>query len=174
MTEREDIVAAILSAAGGRMVGRVRLQKTAYLLERLGLGSKFGFDYHYYGPFSRDLDNAVADAKAFGLITERFEQRQSDGASYSIFTLEKPPASPHVGKLPGKRARELMTQIGLTDVTVLELAATIDWLWRAEKYPDWRSELFRRKRAKVRNGRLEKAVQLLQDLGLPPPPIPQA
>ena len=47
MTEREDIVAAILSAAGGRMIGRVRLQKTAYLLERLGLGSKFGFDYHY-------------------------------------------------------------------------------------------------------------------------------
>lgn len=172
--EREHIVAAILSAAGGEMVGRVRLQKSAYLLEQLGLRSGFSFDYHHYGPFSRDLDNAVADAKAFGLVGERFEHRQSDGATYSVFTLKGPPESPRFGKLTAERAQDLVRRFVQTNVTVLELAATIDWLWRVEHYADWHSELTKRKGAKVRNGRLEKAVQLLQELDLGPPAVQPA
>jgi len=174
MTDREHIVAAVLSAAGGEMVGRVRLQKAVYLLDRLGLGSGFSFDYHHYGPFSRDLDNATADAKAFGLVDERFEQRQSDGATYSVFSLKDAPASPRFGELSAERARDLARRFVQTNVTVLELAATIDWLWRVERYSDWRSELIKRKGAKVRSGRLEKAVQLLQELNLPPPVVQAA
>jgi hypothetical protein len=41
MTEREDIVSAVIAAAGGELIGRVRLQKTVYLLDRLGLDSGF-------------------------------------------------------------------------------------------------------------------------------------
>ena len=78
--EREEIVAALLKASGGQLVGRVRLQKTVYLLDRLGLESGFDYDYHHYGPFSRDIDNAVADAEAFELVEERFGRRQLDGA----------------------------------------------------------------------------------------------
>jgi hypothetical protein len=52
---------------------------------------------------------------------------------------------------------------------VLELAATIDWLWRVERYADWQNEVTKRKGAKVRHGRLERAVELLRDLGLAPP-----
>ena len=174
MTDREHIVAAVLSAAGGEMVGRVRLQKAVYLLDRLGLSSGFSFDYHHYGPFSRDLDNATADAKAFGLVDERFEQRQSDGATYSVFSLKDAPASPRFGKLSAERARDLARRFVQTNVTVLELAATIDWLWREEKYRDWRSELIKRKGAKVRSGRLEKAVQLLEELNLAPPAVQAA
>ena len=85
--EREEIVAALLKASGGQLVGRVRLQKTVYLLDRLGLESGFDYDYHHYGPFSRDIDNAVADAEAFELVEERFGRRQLDGARYSIFKL---------------------------------------------------------------------------------------
>ena len=62
MREREDIVAAIVAAAGGRLTSRVRLQKVVYLLDRLGLHSGFDFDYYNYGPYSRDLDNATVDA----------------------------------------------------------------------------------------------------------------
>lgn len=174
MTDREHIVSAVLSAAGGEMVGRVRLQKAVYLLDRLGLNSGFSFDYHHYGPFSRDLDNATADAKAFGLVDERFEQRQSDGATYSVFSLKGAPASPRFGKLSAERARDLARRFVQTNVTVLELAATIDWLWREEKYRDWRSELIKRKGAKVRSGRLEKAVQLLEELNLAPPAVQAA
>ena len=174
MKEREDVVAAVLEAAGGELIGRVRLQKAVYLMDRLGLGSGFTFDYHHFGPFSRDLDNAVADAKAFGLIAERLEQRKSDGATYSIFTLNQPPTSPRFGKLTARRARELVTRFVQADVTVLELAATIDWLWRVEKYCDWGNEIRKRKGAKVQKGRLEVAVQLLRDLGLPPPSAQRA
>jgi uncharacterized protein len=172
--EREDIVTAVVAAAGGALTGRVRLQKTVYLLDRLGLKSGFEYEYHHYGPYSRDLDNATADAKAFRLLEEALERRQSDGASYSIFKLPPGQAAVAVderafGDLTPARARELVQLFAGTNVTVLELAATIDWLWRQEGYADWQSEVTRRKGMKVRNGRLERAVELLQTLGLTPP-----
>jgi len=172
MREREEVVATILGAAGGEMTGRVRLQKTVYLLDRLGLGSGFAFDYHHYGPFSRDLDNATADAKAFNLIDEKFDRRHSDGAVYSIFTLKSKPASSTFGKLSATRAHDIVRRFAQTNVTVLELAATIDWVWRVEKVADWRVEVTKRKGVKVQSGRLEKAVELLTELSLAPPRIP--
>jgi hypothetical protein len=54
-------------------------------------------------------------------------------------------------------------------VTVLELAATLDFLWHEEKVKDWRKEVVRRKGAKVGGSRLEKAILLLKGLGLDPP-----
>ncbi len=169
--EREDIVAAIVSAAGGRLVSRVRLQKTAYLLDQLGLNSGFDYEYHHYGPYSRDLDNAVLDAWAFDLVDESFGRRESDGARYSIFSL-KPDANVKdeaLGELGRARAAALIQKFANTNVTVLELAATIDWLWRQEKCRDWRAEVTKRKGAKVQGGRLERAVELLKEIGLPPP-----
>ena len=169
MKEREDIVAAVVAAAGGQLTGRVRLQKTVYLLDRLGLNSGFEYDYHHYGPYSRDLDNATADAKAFNLIEEAFDHRLSDGAMYSIFRLKGEAKKEALGDLDGDRARALVNLFAQSNVTVLELAATIDWLWRKEAYADWRGEITRRKGVKVQRGRLEKAVALLAEMGLPPP-----
>jgi uncharacterized protein YwgA len=171
MTEREDIVAAIVAAAGGRLIGRVRLQKVLYLLDQLGLNSGFDYEYHHYGPYSRDLDNATADAKAFGLVEEEYDHRQSDGAMYSIFKLTQAghDADEAYGDLGRERVKDLVGLFARTNVTVLELAATIDWLWRAEESADWRSEVTKRKGAKVRHGRVERAVELLQGIGLAPP-----
>jgi uncharacterized protein len=171
--EREEIVAAVVAAGGGELTGRVRLQKTVYLLDRLGLNSGFGFDYHHYGPFSRDLDNAVADAKAFGLVEERFEHRQSDGAAYSVFALRSGKAADPkaYGRLGGAHARDLVKLFAATNVTVLELAATVDWLSRVERVPDWKGEIRKRKGVKVQGGRLEEAVALLGKLDLEPPAV---
>lgn len=172
--EREDTVAAVVSASGGKLVGKVRLQKAVYLMDQLGLESNFSYEYHYYGPYSRDLDNAVADAKAFGVIVEREGRRMSDGAPYSIFELAQEEANPEAfGELGEERARELAELFAQTNVTVLELAATIDWLWRYEGCADWKAEVTKRKGVKVQDGRLEKAVELLDQLGLAPP-VPQA
>jgi uncharacterized protein len=169
--EREQIVAAVVAAARGPFIGRVRLQKTVYLLDRIGLNSGFRYEYHHYGPYSRDLDNATADGKAFGLIEEKFEHRQSDGAMYSIFSMSQAVrVDPHAyGHLGGERARELVSLFASTNVTVLELAATIDWLWREEHCADWRGEITKRKGAKTRHGRLDRAADLLRSLGLSPP-----
>lgn len=167
--EREDIVAAVVAAAGGRLTSRVRLQKSVYLLDQIGLESGFDYAYHHYGPYSRDLDNAIADAKAFDLLEEDYGRRQSDGASYSIFAT-KGEAKPEVfAHLSPKRASETMRLFAETNVTILELAATIDWLWRFERRKDWRSEVKKRKSVKAREDRLVKAVDLLEGLGLKPP-----
>ena len=169
MPDREHVVAAVIDAAGGQLIGRVRLQKTVYLLDRLGLNSGFDYDYHHYGPYSRDLENATVDAKAFDLIDEDLQRRASDGAMYSIFRL-KGAVSPEVfGNLEPDRSAQLVKQLAKTNVTVLELAATIDWLCHREGEADWRREIKKRKGLKVQGGRLDKAVQLLNDLGLPPP-----
>lgn len=174
MIEREHIVAALVAAGGGQLVGRVRLQKALYLLERLDIGTTLSFEYHHYGPYSRELDNATADARAFGLIEEQFEHRQSDGAMFSIFKLKGGVQIPEevYGRLGRARATDLVGRFASTNVTVLELAATVDWLWRFEKISDWRSEITKRKGKKVQGGRLEKAVGLLHELNLKPPAIP--
>lgn len=169
MKEREDVVAAVVSAAGSRLTGRVRLQKAVYLLDRLGLNSDFTYEYYHYGPYSRDLDNATADAKAFGLIEEAFEHRVSDGAMYSVFHSKGESKPDALGTLNPERAKELVGLFARTNVTVLELAATIDWLWRKEACSDWQREITRRKGVKVQGGRLEKAVALLTEIGLAPP-----
>lgn len=172
MMQREDVVAAVLRAAGGELVGRVRLQKTVYLLDKLGMGSGFSYEYHHYGPYSRDLDSAVADAKAFNRLEEQYKHRMSDGAMYSIFALKKeaPETSDEAyGELGADRAKELLGVLSAANVTVLELAATVYWLFAEEKCADWRREITKRKGRKVQGGRLEKAVDLLKQLGLAPP-----
>jgi hypothetical protein len=50
--------------------------------------------------------------------------------------------------------------------TVLELAATIDWLRSQEQVSNWRSELVRRKGAKAERSRVERAERLLHDLNM--------
>jgi uncharacterized protein YwgA len=173
MTDREEIVAAVISAAGGELTSRVRLQKCVYLLDRLGLCSGFDYDYYHYGPYSRDLDNAMADAEAFDLIEESFAHRMSDGARYSVFKLKTnvKPESDAYGKLGLERAQQLAQKFATTNVTILELAATIDWVCKEEKIADWRREVTKRKSSKVGHGRLDRAVELLRELDLAPPTI---
>ena len=170
--EREQIVAGVISAAGGSMTGRVRLQKTVYLLDQLNLGSGFGYEYHYYGPYSADLTAATADAKAFGLIDEQIEYRRSDGAQFSIFELRdnrETLVADAFGLLGKANAQRCIAVMNRYSATALELAATIDWLWRYERRSDWQREIQRRKGLKTAEGRLEKAIELLQEIGLHPP-----
>ncbi len=168
MIEREEHVAAIVDAAGGRLVSRIRLQKIAYLLERLGMESGFAYQYHHYGPYSRDLDNAVLDAKAFGYVAEKFDHRRSDGARYSIFELTKKPQTDVFDRLGAYNVKTIVRKLADSNVTVLELAATAHWLAAEEKVPDWRKEILARKGSKTENCRLEKALVLLSELGLAP------
>ena len=168
--EREMIVVALLKAAGGRLASRVRLQKTVYLLDRLGLESGFDYDYHHYGPFSRDIDNAVADAEAFEFVDEKFGRREVDGARYSIFELidEGDELPEMIGRLNGVELERFLNIFKGANVTVLELAATANWLVVEEKQEDWQEALRRRKGRKVNGDRLEQALDLLRDIGLPP------
>jgi uncharacterized protein len=164
--EPEHYVADILEAAGGRLVSRIRLQKIAYLLDQLGARSGFDYSYHHYGPYSRDLDSAILDAEAFGLVKEQYSYRKSDGARYSIFFRS------HSGDgyscIRDDYLKDVTKRLASQNVTVLELAATAHWLAEVEKVDDWKAEIRRRKGSKTDNGRLEEATNLLAKVGLQP------
>jgi len=164
--EPELYVADIVHAAGGRLVSRIRLQKIAYLLDQLGAKSGLQYSYHHYGPYSRDLDSAILDAEAFGLVKEKYGHRKSDGARYSVFV-----RCDEVGEfscLKENHLRKVTQSLASQNITVLELAATAHWLAEVEMVPDWKAEIRRRKGSKTENGRLEEATKLLAEVGLPP------
>lgn len=164
--EPELYVADVVGAAGGRVVSRIRLQKIAYLLDQLGANSGFRYAYHHYGPYSRELDSAILDAEAFGFVSETYAHRQSDGARYSVFALKGNAKSS--GLLEHDHLRQLAKRLASQPVTILELAATAHWLDQIEKVENWRLEIQRRKGTKTGGGRLEMAIKLLTEIGLPP------
>lgn len=170
MTDREDIIASIVNTSPNKVLyGRIRIQKTVYLLDQLGLNSGFKYRYYHYGPFSSDIENSISDAKAFKRVEERFEYRQGDKARYSVFALGSD--TPHLkefGELDNKKVQKLVTKFSGVNSTILELAATANWLVEHEKVSDWEVEITRRKTWKTENGNLEKAISLLKEINLKP------
>ena len=165
ITEPEKLVASIVAATEDhRLVSRIRLQKIAYLLKQLGGPVDFEFSYHHYGPYSRELDNAVVFALAFGLIDEEQKNRMSDGASYSVFSVN---ADQSIDPLD-EQFQDQVRELAKSKVTVLELAATAHWLAKVERVDDWRSEIVKRKGRKTEDGRLDEALELLSQLHLQP------
>ena len=168
MTSHKEIVYAVVNAAPGhKLASRVRLQKTVYLLQALGFDNSLQFQYYHFGPYSRELDLALSEAKESELVRESRERRQSDGATYSLFEAISSHEHDGFGKLQ-QRAEELIAKFTTTNVTVLELAATAHWLGNGERIADWRTEIVRRKGVKTENGRLERAIDLLTELELTP------
>jgi uncharacterized protein YwgA len=169
MTDKDQLIADVIAAAGGTVVGRVRLQKLFYLLDQLGLGSGFGYEYHHYGPYSSELMEAIADATAFQMISEKLEQRASDGVNYSIYCADSSSVREDdklLGCMDRVQAVTALEELNSQTSTVLELAATIHWLRHHEVTPDWKDELRHRKGVKADGGRMERAEDLLHKLGL--------
>jgi len=166
--ESEYVVADIVAAAGGRLVSRIRLQKLAYLLDQLGAKSGLRYVYHHYGPYSSHLDAAVFDAEELGLLEEKDDRRELDGARYSIFGLKGDIASHEFSYLHEDGLRRIVQRLAPVRAIVLELAATAHWLVVSEKIQDWAAAIIRRKGTKTSEGRLAEAIQLLAELSLPP------
>ena len=162
-----DFVAALVKAAGGELVGRVRLQKIAYLLQQLDVEEAAGleWDYHHFGPYSREVESDIIFANLYDVVREERRPRASDGALYSVFRL-----GDKAGKAaePSEQMKRLVQRLKNENSVILELAATAHWLSEVEKVKDWKKEIESRKTWKVEEGRLEKAMKLLEELGLPP------
>lgn len=168
MSKLHEVVADLVMLAGGKLTGRVRLQKIMYLLDNKGLDSGAAYFYHHYGPYSEDLWDAVSDAKFFEGLHE--EVVSSDGwTPYSVFEMTENRTLPdRVSGMSAEDARQYLDKLKNVNSTVLELASTIHWLTFVEKVPDWKSEIEVRKAGKTSQGRLEKALVLLKELGLAP------
>ena len=148
--------AAIVRDAGGKLIGRTRLQKTAYLLELAGLGGGFSFEYRHYGPYSEELADAVQFARLRGSMREE-ERPTSWGGFYSVYESEQAPDN-------GNSARKNLIAIAAdADPVVLELAATAAFLSLGGERDPW-AETERRKPEKAEEGRLAKARDLYRCL----------
>lgn len=167
MPQLDDLVVDTIAFSDGELVGRIRLQKVFYLLEKLGMQSGVPFEYHHYGPYSEAVSDAVTDAKFWGKLKETVSFRVSDGAPYSSFKTDRSvPQS--LGSMKAEDAQNFLKKFAGYTSTVLELAATVHWLAFVEKVPNWRAEIKASKANKIENGRLDKAVALLTDIGLAP------
>lgn len=159
-------VADIVRDAGGRVVGRTRLQKIGYLLELAGLGEGFSFEYRHYGPFSEELASAARDANALGLISEE-EHRATWGGFYSIFTV--PYAARPEDVYPSRL--QLVREAAAASAIELELAATAAFLADEGSRDPW-GDTRKFKPEKAEGGRLENAKALysrLQQIDTPKP-----
>jgi uncharacterized protein YwgA len=155
LREEAEAVAQIVADAGGRIVGRTKLQKICYMLEVMEFGAGFDFDYRHYGPYSEELSSAIRYAELFDLIDE--ETRTADwGGSYSIFK------SQVVSELDADAPRRRTVVLGNnSDPIELELAATAVLLARDGFSDPWK-ETKSRKPDKAAEGRLGRAKALLQ------------
>lgn len=155
MRENEK-VKSVIRDAGGRIVGRTKLQKVCFFLERAGLGEGFQFKYKHYGPFSEELATATEHAVALKDLCEKVYPA-SWGGFYSDFSLakaEEPKGLPERLKL-AKAAAE-------ADSVELELAATA--LFLSVEFDDPWSETARRKPEKADGDRLLKSKELYRRL----------
>lgn len=144
-------VSSVIGAAG-ELVGRTRLQKTVSLLEMVGLGYGFTFDYHHYGPYSDDFAVSLDRAVALNYVTEE-ERRANWGGRYSIF--KAPEQRP-----TGDAARDQLISIAKSaDAVALELAVTAAFLAR-EGSPDAWAEVADRKPEKMSGTSLARAKKL--------------
>lgn len=150
-------VAEIVRDAGGKIVGRTRIQKIVYFLESAGLGGGFPFQYKHYGPYSQDLSDAVQTGCVFNMLTEE-EAQATWGGFYSIYRSELPQTS------EVEQARQtVLSALVDQDAVVLELAATALFL-ADEKVGDPWGETARRKPEKASDERMAQAKRLYEQL----------
>ena len=169
----DDIVADLIALNDGKLFGRNRLQRQAYLLHRCGADFDIRFVYYRYGPHSFDLSNGVIEACADERI-EIDKQRGPNGIHHAIFKSGKRAREPNnIGCLAADRAKHLIEEMEQVSDTVLELAATMVFLrddrgWGENAVTETRA----RKPLKAQNGRLESALALVQQLGLDAAGVP--
>lgn len=152
-----DSVTRIVNLAGGKIVGRTRLQKVAYLLKAAGFEDDFDFEYKHYGPYSAELASSAKIATLLGTLSE-IEQPASWGGTYSIFEL-----TDNAGSRVDP-ATQFASTASNSDAVDLELAATAVFLSK-EGFQDPWEETKRRKPEKValKQG-FDGAMQLLRQL----------
>jgi uncharacterized protein len=153
-------VADLIRLNGGELVGKTRLQKSAYFLEIKGAGFGFDFSYHHFGPYSEELSDCVDDAKALDFIDINWKRTQA-GMSYAVFQCKQSTALVDE-KDPYRQC--VLSILKKYSAVELELAATANFLQHNGYESDPWAETRRRKASKVNDDRLTKSKQLLGEL----------
>ncbi len=160
-------LARIVSAAGGMLRGRTKLQRTAYLLDLGGFGCGYEFDYTRYGPFSEELDRDANYTHLFYDFEDE-KNRSEGGGIYSVFKtgVEYQPM------VEGEDLyKKLVTIANGASSIILEMTAEAAY-FAAEGEPDPWEITRKRNPFTAPNGGLEKAKELYKRFKALPLPRP--
>jgi uncharacterized protein YwgA len=108
--------------------GRKRIQKVFYLLKYLGYDVPFRYRYHFYGPYSEDLQMELTMKLCLGLWEETYEGQE---CVYTVKSEKIPDFKREIAKISDKATdvqpypRPLVERLVATDVNVLELTSTL-------------------------------------------------
>src|SRR5712691_5340878 len=84
LVEQFRWLAGVIAAHKDRqVVGRTRLQKSIYLLQRKGFPTDFSYSLHFYGPYSEGLNSGLRLVKQLGLVQE--DQRAGQENDYYVY-----------------------------------------------------------------------------------------
>lgn len=121
----------LVTASGGEIETRIRVQKEAYLvgLKFPGFFDVREFEYHHYGPYSRSLSDALQFAVSSDLIEEK-DESPSDGSftKYSYFITDFGRRTIDSVASMDSSLEEFVGFLKSKDWRTLELAATICFL----------------------------------------------
>jgi len=159
MKSSAEYVAKIIFLNGGTLVGKTRLQKTAYFLEELSVGNDADFEYYYYGPYSEEVSIGVEDAVALNYIATELKNTKA-GTEYAIFKsiLDIKEDTCDVIR------KDVLRILDQYDAVSIELAATADFLKKnGFKENPW-DETSKRKPDKATKERIEKAQEIIDKL----------
>ena len=180
-----DFVQLTLHAAGGKIQGRTRLQKTVYFLGLLtGHLDDLGYQAHHYGPYSADVAEALSTLEGIGFAsstvasmgnvdTQGFEIRRTD---YNL-TEEGARAAARKAEAHKDLSQELkagleqLRQAGDLDYVRLSIAAKADFLLRRCNVPTTEQELPRLAKTfgwAVSEQQIQDSLKYLRDLKLVP------
>ena len=145
-----------------KVVGRIRLQKTIRLLQRLGMPSGYSFQLFYYGPYSDGILSDIQLLEQWKWVVEEGKTSRS-GDPYFIMQASDKAKLSDIAKF-----RKHIDKMGATNPTVLELAATYD-MFRdlGSNHKEALVRLRNKKGTKCDDGNQQKALTLLKELGLP-------
>ena len=163
----ELVVVNLILLNGGKLTGRTRLQKQAYLAHCCGADlHELDFIYHYYGPYSFELADGCVDAEAEGRITME-ERHGRYGTPFAVFKATGAQQPEGIGELSREDAQHVVENTNQVSNIALELAATAAFLQKQGIY-DGRvmEELKLRKSRKATAENLKEARQLLDAIGL--------
>jgi uncharacterized protein YwgA len=164
--ERFQWLAAIIAAhPEHKVVGRIRLQKTVKLLQRLGAPTGFGYKLHLYGPYSEDLQAEIGLLVNLGFVKE-YPHFSNEFTTY--YTLEANDFSlPFIEDDAFTKYKNLIAIMSKEEPVILELAATYDtYKEMGSDDRDAMTRLIQKKGDKCNEGRAGKAIELLKRIGL--------
>jgi uncharacterized protein YwgA len=149
----------------GVVDGRLRLQKTVYLLQQAGFDLGYRFRMYHYGPYSEGLHGDTRTLGHRGLVNEHEEEAWAGTRFCLTATDQAGEFAPIVHELG---AADALKRLEAADPRDLELAATYRYYRDLGYEQDEALTALRgKKRDKATDGAVTQALALLDDLRVP-------